>query len=331
MSTYIGIDVGGTNLKAGLVSEDGALLATKKVPLGAWESAEAFARTLVCLARELLAERGTRESDIKAIGIGIPGLVDSARGIISYTPNIPMREVPIAALMQREWDIPIYLGNDANCAALGEYHAGAGRGARSLVVVTLGTGIGSGIVIDGAIYEGFNGAGGEAGHMAIVMDGELCNCGRRGCWERYASATALVRLTKRVMDENPESIMWKLCGEGEKFHVSGKTAFAAARMGDAAAQAACGEYLDYLAAGVANLVNILQPEMVAIGGGVSNEEDGSLLLPLRERVARFDMARNGAKQRTSIVKAQLGNDAGIIGAALLHRSAKMKEERNGVV
>lgn len=331
MSTYIGIDVGGTNLKAGIVSQDGALLATKKMPLGAWESAEAFAKTLVRLARDLLAEHGMDEADVQAMGIGIPGLVDSAKGIISYTPNIPMREVPIAALMQQEWDIPIYLGNDANCAALGEYYAGAGRGVQSLIVVTLGTGIGSGIVINGAIHEGFNGAGGEAGHMAIVLGGELCNCGRRGCWERYASATALVRLTKRVMDENPQSMMWKLCGEGEKFHVSGKTAFHAARMGDAAAKAACGEYLDYLAAGVANLINILQPEMVAIGGGVSNEEDASLLLPLRERVAGVDMARNGAKERTKIVKAQLGNDAGIIGAALLYRSAKMKEERDGVV
>ena len=222
MSTYIGIDVGGTNLKAGLVSEDGALLATKKMPLGVWESAEVFAKTLVRLARELLAEYGMSEDSIEAIGVGIPGLVDSAKGIINYTPNIPMREVPITALMQREWDIPIYLGNDANCAALGEYYAGAGRGARSLIVVTLGTGIGSGIVVGGAIHEGFNGAGGEAGHMAIVLGGELCNCGRRGCWERYASATALVRLTKRVMDENPQALCGSFAARGKSSMSAGK-------------------------------------------------------------------------------------------------------------
>ncbi|MGM9662403.1 MAG: ROK family protein [Oscillospiraceae bacterium] len=312
----IGIDVGGTNLKAGVVDESGRILHGKKIPLGPWQGGEAFTEQLCALAESTAAEAGLKKSDVAWVGMGFPGAVDDAAGVLTYITNIPLSGFPVRERFQRRWDVPVYLGNDANCAALGEYHAGAGRGCRSLVVVTLGTGVGGGVVLDGKLLTGFNGAGGEVGHMVIVPGGERCNCGRLGCWERYASATALKRLTAEAMERHPESLMWQLTG-GDSAKAEGYTPFDAARQGDAAAQEVCDKYVGYVALGAANLINIFQPEVLAIGGGVSAQED--LLEPVRRRIAGEDFARNAPLPRARVERCALGNDAGVIGAAMLGR------------
>ena len=310
---YIGIDIGGTNLKAGLVDDNYRIVATKKMPLE-FESMEQMGELLAQMALDLVSESGVSKEEVACVGMGFPGPVDNKAGVVIKTVNIPIRFMPVAEIFHRYWDIPVYLGNDADCAALGEYYHYEDKDIESLILVTIGTGIGTGIILNGKIHAGINGCAGEGGHITIVHGGEDCTCGRRGCWERYGSASALVRQTQRAMENAPESKMWELTGGIE--NASGQTAFEAARMGDAAAQAVVEQYLDYLADGLANFVNIFQPEVIALGGGVSHEKDESLLLPLRERISTMCFGRE-AERHTKLVKATLGNDAGIIGAALL--------------
>ena len=310
----IGIDVGGTNLKAGLVDGTGTLTAAEKMPLR-WVAPEKFAEDLIGLALTLVEKAGARQEEIRAIGMGFPGQVDTKAGTVVRTVNIPIQNLPIVQLMQKKWNVPVYLGNDADCAALGEYQNFAAQGMESLALVTLGTGIGTGLILDGTIVRGVNGCGGEGGHMVIVKDGVPCTCGRRGCWERYASASGLIRITREMMAEHRDSIMWTIVS-GDLEQVGGRTAFEAAKRGDEAGRQVVEQYIGYLAEGLTNLINLLQPDVVCIGGGVSNEDDAYLLRPLRERVARirFDQM---ADRHSLIVKARLGNDAGMIGAALL--------------
>jgi glucokinase len=310
----IGIDVGGTNLKAGLVDEDGKILAECKIPLGRFQGPEAFVKTLAGLVRKTASAAGIAPESIASVGMGIPGAV--ADGEIVYTCNIPMQHVPIRELFQKELDVPVLLGNDADCAAVGEYFCGAGRGTANFIVVTLGTGIGGGLILNGKLYTGM-GIAGEVGHMVVEHGGLSCNCGRRGCWELYASATGLIRMTKEAMERCPDSL---LRAEAERSGtVDGRTPFQAAARNDAAAADVCTRYVGYLAAGITNLINILQPERIALGGGVSGAPDELLLLPLRRKVQEECYARHGGKT-TRLVKAELGNDAGIIGAAMLERA-----------
>lgn len=310
---YIGIDVGGTNLKAGLVREDGQILAVERTPL-AFENPEQFARTLAQLGQSVLHQAGIPASDVVSAGIGIPGAV--AGGDILYTCNIPLRDVPLSRLFRQHLDVPVLLENDANCAAVGEWLCGAGRGTQQFIVVTLGTGVGGGLILNGKLYSG-SGMVGEVGHMVIQHGGAPCNCGRRGCWEAYASATGLIRMTREAMEAHPESLLHTVAAQSGC--VEGRTAFDAAVQGDETALTLCRDYVSYLAAGVTNLINILQPEAVAIGGGVAAAPDGLLLTPLREIVERECYPRHTG-QIPRIVRAELGNDAGIIGAALLKRA-----------
>lgn len=310
---YIGIDVGGTNLKAGLVREDGQILAVERTPL-AFENPEQFARTLAQLGQSVLRQAGVPASEVVSAGIGIPGAV--AGGDILYTCNIPLRDVPLSRLFRQYLDVPVLLENDANCAAVGEWLCGAGRGTQQFIVVTLGTGVGGGLILNGKLYSG-SGMVGEVGHMVIQHGGAPCNCGRRGCWEAYASATGLIRMTREAMEAHPESLLHTVAAQNGC--VEGRTAFDAAVQGDETALGMCRDYVSYLAAGVTNLINILQPEAVAIGGGVAAAPDRLLLTPLREIVERECYPRHTG-QLPRIVRAELGNDAGIIGAALLKRA-----------
>ena len=311
---YIGIDVGGTNLKAGLVNEKGQILTTEKTPLGVFPGPEGFAKTLAGLAEAVMRKGGAALEDIEYVGIGIPGAVSG--GEILYTANIPMAHVSMEKLFRRHLDLPLLLGNDADCAAVGEWSCGAGRGTKNFIVITLGTGIGGGLILNGKLHTGM-GAGGEVGHIVIVSGGAPCNCGRRGCWEAYASATGLIRLTKEAMAAHPESALHAIAAENGG--VEGKTAFQAAQMGDETALALCGDYARYLATGLTDLVNVLHPEAVALGGGVAAAPNHLLLDPVREIVARECYARH-TDQVPRILRAELGNDAGIIGAALLGRA-----------
>lgn len=308
---YVGIDVGGTNLKAGLVDEQGRLLAAERCPLD-YRDPESFAKTVADLARAAAEKGGVRPEELKSVGMGLPGTISG--GDILFTTNIPMKNVPIAKLFRQHLDVPLYLGNDADCAAVGEYFCGAGQGKyRDMAMITLGTGVGCGLILDGKLRGGPISS--EGGHMTIVHGGDLCNCGRRGCWERYASATALIRITREHMAEHPESILHRLAAEGG---VEGKTPFQAAEQGDETALAVCREYVGYLADGVIGLVNLLRPEAVAIGGGVAAAPERLLLEPLREQVLAESYIRYGGLE-TKIVRAELGNDAGILGAALLEK------------
>ena len=310
---YIGIDVGGTNLKAGLVDQSGTILAVERTPLD-FRGPESFADTLASLAKAVMASGGAAAQDVEYVGIGIPGAV--AGGDILYTANIPMKNVPLEKLFRQHLDLPVLLGNDADCAAVGEWSCGVGRGTKHFIVITLGTGVGGGMILNGKLYSGC-GAGGEVGHIVIKQDGVPCNCGRRGCWEAYASATGLIRETKEAMEQHPESALHAVAAANGG--VEGRTAFQAAEQGDETALAVCRAYAEYLAAGLTNLVNILHPEAVALGGGVAAAPEHLLLEPVREIVAREGYARH-VDQVPRIIRAELGNDAGIIGAAMLGRA-----------
>lgn len=228
-----------------------------------------------------------------------------AGGDILYTCNIPLRDVPLSRLFRQYLDVPVLLENDANCAAVGEWLCGAGRGTQQFIVVTLGTGVGGGLILNGKLYSG-SGMVGEVGHMVIQHGGAPCNCGRRGCWEAYASATGLIRMTREAMEAHPESLLHTVAAQNGC--VEGRTAFDAAVQGDETALGLCRDYVSYLAAGVTNLINILQPEAVAIGGGVAAAPDRLLLTPLREIVERECYPRHTG-QLPRIVRAELGNDA----------------------
>ncbi len=310
---YIGIDVGGTNLKAGLVDEHYQITATKKVPLH-FTSMEQMGETLAGMAIALVEENQIPRSQVASVGMGFPGPVDDRRGVVIKTVNIPIRSMPVAEMFHRHWEVPVHLGNDADCAALGEFYHYEDKRIESLILVTLGTGIGTGIILHGKIHAGINGCAGEGGHMVIVHGGEPCTCGRQGCWERYASANALIRQTRAAMEADRGSALWALAGSLEG--VDGRTAFAAMRQGDGTAKAVVERYLGYLANGLSNLVNIFQPEVISLGGGVSHERDEDLLLPLQTMILEQCFGRE-ADRHTRLTKAKLGNDAGMIGAALL--------------
>lgn len=318
---YVGVDIGGTNLKAGLVDENGVLLATQKMKVASIADDDGLAWTVASLVQELAHTVNLSVSDVASVGVGVPGTVEIRSGSINYTCNLPLRNVPLRKLFHRYLSIPLYIENDANCAALAEFLVGAGRDSKRFVTITLGTGVGAGIVHNGKIYHGANGMAGEVGHMVIQRGGLPCPCGRHGCWEQYASATALKRMTAAALAAHPHSILAQVVAENEG-RVSGQSAFIAARRGDPVGQQICDEYVDYLACGVVNVVNIFQPDTLAIGGGVSNEAEEQLLLPVQQRVARESIPC-GRDRRTRIVKAELGNRAGIIGAALLGKNKRI--------
>ncbi len=310
----VGIDLGGTGIKAGVVGKDGKILQKATRPTNASGHYTEIVRDMAETALEAVKLSGLELKDIANIGIGSPGTIRKLDGVIVYANNINFRNTPIREEMKKYINKPIYLENDANCAALGESVAGAARGAEISVTVTLGTGIGGGVIINGKIFSGFNFSGSELGHMVIVSGGEKCSCGRSGCWESYASATALIRETKEGLERNPSSEIYNLIG-GDLSRITAKTAFDAAKLGDDAAREIVEQYIIYLGEGIVNTVNIFQPEIVVIGGGISNEGE-YLIQPLREFVEANRYTRREVPS-AKIVKAELGNDAGIIGASLL--------------
>lgn len=309
----IGIDLGGTNIVSSVVDDKYNIVASSKTPTNAIRSAEKIFDDIAKVTKEAVEKAGIEMSDIDSIGLGTPGTVNGD-GIIEFANNLGFNNVPAKDMLVERLGVEkVFIENDANCAALGEAYAGVGNGAKDFVAVTLGTGVGSGVIVDGKIVNGVNFAGGECGHMVIMVDGEECTCGRRGCWEAYASATALIRQTKKAMEENPDSVMHQLAKEEGK--VSGKTAFDAMRKGDIAGIKVVDKYIKYVSCGLINLVNALQPEIICIGGGICNEGE-TLMKPLR-RYVQAERYSIHSKIQTRIVKAELGNDAGVIGAAIL--------------
>ena len=313
----VGVDLGGTNIAVGVVDDNFNIIGRGKMKTNAPRDAKLIFDDIATAVKMAVEDANLRLFDIDSIVIGTPGSVNKELGMIDYANNLAFDHVPAKALLSASLGIDkIYIDNDANCAALGEALAGSGKGKDSFVAITLGTGVGSGIVIDGKLVNGCNYAAGEMGHMVIAMDGEQCNCGRRGCWERYASATALIAQTKDAMKKDVDSIMWDLV-DNNIARVSGRTAFDAMRKGDATAKSVVDTYIRYIAVGLVNVINALQPDVICIGGGISHEKD-NLLVPLRKHVGRGRYSIYSDKQ-TELCCAVLGNDAGIIGAALLDK------------
>lgn len=310
----IGVDLGGTNIAVGVVSDDLKIIGRGKVKTKAPRPAEEIFDDIALAVEMAVKDAGISMDDVVSVGVGTPGSVNKDNGYIEFSNNLEFNQVPAKEMLEARIGKPIYLENDANCAALGEAIAGVGKGVGNFVAVTLGTGVGSGIIVNGKIVSGVNYTGGEMGHTVIMVNGKQCNCGRKGCWEQYASATALISQTKEAMLENKVSKMWQLCN-GSVDNASGRTAFDAMRLGDEAAQKVVDNYIYYVSVGVTNIINTFQPEFVCVGGGVSHEGE-TLLAPLRKYVENERYSIYASKQ-TKVVAAELGNDAGIFGAALL--------------
>ncbi len=313
---YIGIDLGGTNIAVGIVDSKGNILAHASTPTLRDRHWTEIVKDMAVLTNRVTSAAGKNLADIKVVGIGIPGNINNENGVVVYTSNLNMENVPLAAEFRKYIDIPVNLENDANAAAYGEYFA-SGKSSDNFLMVTLGTGVGGGIIIKGKIFRGFNGAGGEIGHHVICQGGEKCSCGRHGCYEAYASVTALINQTKQKMAECPTSQMHKWVAENGP--VNGQTAFDCAAWGDKAAIEVRDKYIQYVAEGITNLVNIFQPETVVIGGGISQEGD-VLLNPIKKFVSKHEYNMHVA--RTKIEIARLYNNAGIIGAAMAAKKQK---------
>lgn len=315
---YIGIDLGGTNIAAGIIDSEYKLIVKGSVPTGADRDGKAIIKDMADLCAKLVGEAGLTFDDIEYAGIAAPGSIDPENGVVTYANNLPFNNFAIADILKSFIPLKkVYLENDANAAALGEAVAGAARGVKHAVMITLGTGVGGGIIIDGKIYSGFNYKGGELGHIVIEHDGRPCSCGRKGCWEAYSSATGLIKMTKEKIDECSEkglpTLMANMAAIDGK--VSGKTAFACMKEGDIYAKDVVDMYISYLACGLSNIINIFQPEILVIGGGICNEKE-YLTNPLNELIAKETYGGN-AENATALRIAELGNDAGIIGAAVL--------------
>ena len=314
MSKYtIGIDLGGTTMTAGIVNESyeiiGKLTWATRLP----RPAEDLEKGMADLCRTVARENKIDFADIAYVGIGTPGSVNFTTGFVGFNTNFGYYDWNLGPDLEKLLGCKVYVENDANAAAFGEYIAGGAKGYKNAVIITLGTGIGSGIILNGKILRGFNFAAGEMGHHVIVKDGIQCTCGRRGCWERYASASALTRETKAAMEQHHDSLMWKIVSDID--HVNAKTSFDAAEQGDEIAKQVLASWTEYVGCGIANVINTFQPEVICIGGGVSNQGE-VLLAPVRayaEKETQGITSGNFPK----ICACTLRNDAGVIGAATL--------------
>lgn len=317
---WLGIDIGGTNIAGAISDDSGNLLISKIIPTKAPRLPEEICLDIKNLVYELSFEAGIPYSQIGRIGVGCPGVIHS--GIIEVATNLNFKNVNLKEILETYCQKDVSILNDANAAAYGEFIKGAGEGHHSLLMLTIGTGIGGGIILNDEIYSGFNGAGAEMGHIVINADGQMCRCGKRGCFELYCSARALVNSTKKAMNEDKDSLMWKLC-EGNINKADGHTAFDAAKRKDKSAMKVVDTFMRYLSIGVSNLISIFQPEVLCIGGGISAEGD-AITVPLTNYVTAQSYISD-EKRRTKILTAKLANDAGLIGAAMF-----AKEEQGRV-
>ncbi len=312
----IGVDLGGTNIAIGIVDENYKIVLKDKVPTRTERPTSEIIDDMANLCKSLVERLNITFDDIGYAGIAAPGSIDPVNGVVRYANNINMSDYPIAEELKKRIPLKkVYVENDANAAALAEAKAGAGKGLNDVIMITLGTGVGGGIVIGGKLYSGFNYAGAELGHTVIEANGRPCTCGRKGCFEAYSSATGLINMTKEKLAATKDTVMWEMVG-GDINNTSGRTAFDASRKGDKAGQEVVDMYISYLACGLANMINIFQPEVLCIGGGVCGEGD-YLLNPLKELIKANTYGYERQERNTELKIAELGNDAGIIGAASL--------------
>ena len=308
---YLGIDLGGTFIKGGVVDDLGNVIVADKIPTERDGGSSRVTSNIGTLCKQLLSKTTLNISGIVGIGIGVPGMIDSEKGEVVFSNNFGWENFSISSEVERLTSLPVKIANDANVAALGEARFGGGKKYKNTVMLTLGTGVGGGIVLDGRLYEGNRSAGAELGHSVIHHGGEICTCGRRGCLETYASATAIIRDTVRAMNVHPDSKMWEL---GSTDKVNGKTAFDYYDS-DKYARDVVDGYIENLGVGITNIANVFRPEAVILGGGVCAQGD-ALTVPLRNFVNREIYAGNRGP-KVDIVIAELENSAGILGAAAL--------------
>lgn len=316
MNYNIGVDLGGTNIAVAIVDENYNIIEKHSVPTNCPRKAELIVEDIINTIKFVLSKQNISLSQVNSIGIGTPGSVNSQSGIIERAYNLGFVNTPLREMIFNKLNIPCYIENDANAAAYGEFVAGNAKNSDNAVCITIGTGIGGGIIINKKIYNGSNFYGAELGHVVIEYNGKECNCGRKGCMEVYCSATALIEQTKQAMQDNKDTLLWELC-DNNISNVNGKTAFDAMKKGDITAEKVIRQYIDYLACGCTNFINIFQPDVLLIGGGISKEGD-NLLNPLRKIITKESFDVNSYKP-TKVLAASLGNDAGIIGAASLYK------------
>ncbi|MBR1821564.1 MAG: ROK family protein [Clostridia bacterium] len=312
---YIGIDLGGTGIKAGVVDEKGVIIAKGSCPTAPERGYEAVIHDMAMLAIDVAKQSGHAMNEIKAIGIGLPGIMDPRSGRVPFCTNLAWHDVPLIAEMAKYTDVPVYADNDATVAGLAESVAGISAGCENSVFVTLGTGVGGGVVLGGRVFSGSHGVATEIGHMITVVDGEQCTCGNRGCWERYASATALIREGRRLCEAKPDTALARAVN-GDLITINAKHVIDQAKAGDLDCLELFDRYVYHLCVGLVNLINLYDPQVIVLGGGVSHA--GQFLLDA-VRAKLPDMVFYKAMPYARVELAKLTNDAGIIGAAMLGR------------
>ncbi len=312
MNYYIGIDVGGTFVKAGIVDENGNIVADGKIASECDKGGNKLAENAATLVMRLLEKSGISKDQIVGAGMGFPGFIDSKNGIVVYSNNVRLSDFPVVEIMQAKLGLKVKVANDANVAALGEKMFGAGKEYNDMVMITLGTGVGAGIIIDGKLFEGNRSAGAEIGHMLLVHGGEQCTCGRKGCFEAYSSATALIRDTGRAMQNHKDSLMWEI---GSIDNVTGKTPFDYAKKDKYAAEVV-NNYIEMLGSALTDIANIFRPEAIIIGGGVCAQGD-NLIVPLKQKIQSELFGADFGSPEVVLRIAELGNKAGLLGAAAL--------------
>lgn len=310
---YLGVDLGGTNIIVGLVNEDGKIVESISTPTIPTRKIEVIFDDIINLCKELIKKHNLNKDNLKGIGFGVPGEVDVKNGIINYSNNIPINNFDAQSYVKNKLDFPVKFANDADCAGLGELIAGTGKGCSDIIVLTLGTGVGGGIVINKKVFTGFYAGGAELGHQVIVHNGEKCTCGNNGCLEAYASATALIRDGKAKALQNSNTALHKEVLNGDLENLNAKNIFDCAEKGDQLSKQLVEDYLDYLSSGIVSLINIFKPEMILLSGGIS-KQGKKITEPLTEKVSKRLF---GSKIKTKIDIASLGSDAGLIGASML--------------
>lgn len=312
---YIGVDLGGTGIKVGLLDDAYNIIERADAPTHRERTSEEILKDMAMLCKKVMSQKGITEKEVHSIGVGCPGIASPKEGKILFSSNLNFKDVNVKDEIKKYIDLDVFVENDANAAALGEVVCGAAKGYTNVVVVTLGTGVGGGIIINGKIYAGSYFGGAEIGHQVIQFEnGVACGCGRSGCWEQYASATALIRQAKEAATKKPNSLLIQMAKDNDIEKINAKVVFDAAEAGDVVAEAVLKQYYKYVGAGISNINNILEPEVVVIGGGMSAQKE-----KLTDPILAYCKTQmyGGLDLRTQIKPAILGNDAGIIGAALI--------------
>lgn len=315
MKYYVGIDLGGTNIAAGVVNEEYDIIAKHNIKTCAEKSFSELVGDIAKTAYDVISKANLPIDNITSIGLGTPSCINPKTGLLVNANNLNWKNVPLTNEMEKHFKIPVYIKNDADCAALGEVLAGSAKSYDDALMITLGTGVGGGIIINKRIFNGCDQMGAEIGHTKLMFNGIQCTCGQCGCFEAYASATALIQQTKEMIKRHPESIINELC-DYDINKITAKTAFDAAHLNDGTAIKLIDQYVSYIAAGLSSLITIFRPPVIIIGGGVSNQRDYLINL-LKKKLIEYTFA---AKEIgiPNVVAAERGNDAGIIGAAMIN-------------